>query len=196
MEEKLSRILTEFLISQGIGKSELFQIYMYGFELIISFLFSLSLIILIGILMRKIIVTFVFLIIFILLRRFTGGYHAPSFVLCQITTILTYLIVMEASYLFTINLYEYLILYIFGSILILKYAPIVNIKKPLSPRKRKKNRINGFCSFSILCFIGCVLSTQILESTITNALFFSTCSVVILMIISILKGGIRNAEKN
>lgn len=196
MEEKLSRIISEYLISQGIGKPELFKVYMYGFELIISFLLSLFFIIFIGILLRKTIVTLVFLIVFILLRRFTGGYHAPSFVLCQITTAFTYLAVIKASISFRINPITYLLLYIFGSIIILKYAPIINKNKPLSSIKRKKNRLHSFWSFSILCFTGYVLSTQINDSTIPNAIFFSTCSVIILMIISIMKGEIRNAEKN
>ena len=131
---KLSARLADRLFNHGVIAEEDKDIYVYGFQLLISFLFSTSLVLLIGAVLGKIAETLAFLIVYILLRSFSGGYHANSYAVCTIVTVSVYLIVILMSSLVNVNLIAYLSLFILGIILLALMAPVRHPNKKISSK--------------------------------------------------------------
>lgn len=183
MLTKIAMSLTNRLKRSGIVSAEAEDIYIYGFELVISFLFSTITILLIGIIFKLYFETLCFLLIFIALRSFTGGYHANKYWRCNIITLGSYLSVMLLSKCVVPDIVFYIIIFIVGLLLIIFKAPIENVNKPLS--KTQKSRFNFV---SIIMFVAFSLMSLALYKGIPSlsAVFFYTLLVdLIMMVISI-----------
>lgn len=195
MESKLAKFISCKLVQQGIIDPEFEEVYVYGLELVLSFIISTSIILLIGVLSRNIGITLTFLLIFIALRRFTGGFHAATYLKCKIWTVSTYFIVLLLSIFCNIPIWSYLPLSFLGFVFILLFGPIENIHKPLTKAIKKKNKILSLILFSALIVFGLIIHLQIRQ--LSNAVFYTLVSVIVLMIIPILqKGGCSNEKKN
>jgi len=70
MEHKLSTKFCQYLVHNRIITNEYYDVYVYGMELLLSFLLSTILIMFMGLLTDKLIPTIEYLIIFIMLRNF------------------------------------------------------------------------------------------------------------------------------
>ena len=90
MLNKSAKKITDMLLSHQVISGEQYDIYVYGFELLISFLFSTMLILIAGIIFNAFIRTLAFLVVFIILRSFTGGFHALTYAVCTVITLSTY----------------------------------------------------------------------------------------------------------
>ena len=134
------RLAKKLLLLQIITE-EVFDIYVYGLELLLSFFFSSSVIVIIGAILGRVIETLVFLLVFALLRSFTGGYHANSYLMCSIVTFSTYGVVLLLSELFALPLIAYIVLAIFGGVLVLAFVPIEHPNKRISDSQKKKYKI-------------------------------------------------------
>lgn len=66
----------------------------FSFELIITQFMTYSTMIILGIMFHKFYETIIYLLLFTFLRRHIQGYHAETFHMCYILTILNYLVVM------------------------------------------------------------------------------------------------------
>lgn len=87
---KLSTYLTHYFIKKNIIKSNLSQIYIYGFQLTISTLCSLLSILLLSS-FSNFIFGITFLLFFMPLRFCAGGYHSNTYQKCFILTNLCFL---------------------------------------------------------------------------------------------------------
>ena len=154
MESKLAILICRSLLRQKAIENEYFDVYVYGLELILSFLFSTVIILLTGILLNAFDIAIIFLIIFIALRRFTGGYHAPTYLQCKLTTISIYVAVNLLCIYLIVPLFAYIPLLILGLYIILRYGPIENIYKPLTPDIKKRNKHIAFAVRSIYLSMG------------------------------------------
>ena len=70
MLNKVATKLTKTMLAYKIIAEDMFDIYVYGFELLLSFLFNTTIIMIAGILLGRILQTLLFLLIFVLLRSF------------------------------------------------------------------------------------------------------------------------------
>lgn len=188
MEHKLSTKFCQYLAHNEIITSEYFDVYVYGMELLLSFLFSTIIILSIGLLTGNLISTVEYLIIFIILRNFTGGYHAPTYLKCKVVSILTYTITMLAAINIAVSIRWYIILGITGCLTIYILAPIENPNKPLTVNECKKHKLTSLLLFILFLFAGLFMNIYNKESDI---IFFTLISVIILMIITPhrMKGG-------
>ena len=73
------------------------DIYIYGFELLVSSVIETISLLLIGLLTGKFVETVIFIISFSSIRVFSGGYHANSYLKCFIVTIAYYLLVLFSA---------------------------------------------------------------------------------------------------
>ena len=89
---KLSEMLLKFVLKNIRIEKEMIDIYRYGIELLVSTLINLALITIIGILINDIACSLVFLLGFIPIRSFCGGYHAKSYLKCNIVFSLSFVI--------------------------------------------------------------------------------------------------------
>ncbi len=162
----LSRKLADFLCKKGVILNDEKEIYQYGYELLISDIFSFLILSIIGIFSKLIIETYVFYITFVLTRRFCGGYHADTYFKCHISTLIVYTLIMIISFLvsqFGIAFLN-LILISFYFITALVYAPIENQNKPLETEDKIKFRKLSFMFggiFAVICLLLMLVSDRL-----------------------------------
>lgn len=187
MESKLATMLCNRLLSQGAIDEEYKEVYVYGLELVLSFVFSTTVILLAGTLLNALDIAIIFLTIFIALRRFTGGYHAPTYLRCKLTTIGIYITVTILCTYLTIPLLAYIPLLILGLYVILRFGPIESVYKPLTPDIKKRNKYIAVWMFLMLSLSGSVI--HLLNQKLSNAIYYTLGFVIVLMIIPMLKKG-------
>ena len=173
--------LANRLLTKGIISEDYFDIYVYGFELLISSILSTSIILLIGIILGKILQTIAFLITFSLLRSFTGGYHANSYWFCSVVTLSIFGSALLFSELVNINLFAYMILAVIGFTLLLIFAPIENPNKNLTLIQKRKFKIISLIVFVVLVLIGIFLRSVV--DQVSNVIFWVLLADILLLFI-------------
>ena len=194
MEHILAKKFSNFLLRSKVIPQEYYEIYVYGNELLLSFIFSTSIIILIGLLFKRIIQTMLFLTIFILVRRHTGGYHAHTYFRCKLTTIMTYLSVLVLSEFTNIIMVHYLILLVLGLFIIIFIGPIENPNKPISVEQKRRNKLMGVVLFTMILVFSFLLYCR--QSAFSNSIFFTLWSIIILMIAAKAQDILKRREGN
>lgn len=191
MNHKLSVTISKKLVDLGTIHKKDEEIYIYGFELIFSFIFSVSIILAVGYIIHKILETIIFLTLFILIRQFTGGFHADTYMKCQIFTISFYLCVISISQIIQPSVWAYFVLWLSGTLIITLIGPVENPNKPLSDKQRKKNKLRGVVIFDCVCIFGLSLCST--QPSISNTIFYSLLLIIILMIIPFFERRIHHA---
>ena len=186
MLKKIAVNLSKRLLSHNMITEELFDIYVYGFELLVSSLFSTVTVLLIGSILGRILQTIAFLITFILLRSYTGGYHANTYFLCSLVTFSSFGLVLTLSELLFVPIYVYLLFAVSGVVIVLLFAPIENKNKKLSDKKRVKFKIVSFILFVIIVSFGICIKN--VAESVSNVIFFALLADIILLFIKNKKG--------
>lgn len=159
---KLSEMLLKFVLKNIRIEKEMIDIYRYGIELLVSTLINLALITIIGILINDIACSLVFLLGFIPIRSFCGGYHAKSYFKCNIVFSLSFVICCFCSNLMIFAFTKNYLLIIeialialsFPSILI--FAPVKNTNKIVSSNEAKKYKKISIIIFICISGIGLI----------------------------------------
>lgn len=173
-----------------------FEIYVYGFELLLSSLLETGAIILIGCLLGKFTETILFLLSFSSIRFFSGGYHAKSYLKCFVVTLISYILILlitdTLSYL-SPNYIAFIALAIFvlSLSLFIKICPVgSNGKTIFNPKKQKILSV-------IALSINMILATALLI-IYQNHIFIIVCPTVFivdaLIIIEKIKQGVEKNE--
>jgi len=88
--------ITDYFVKEEIISSEDRSVYKYGSEVTISTIVGISVIILIGLIAGQALDSILFLLCFIPVRIYTGGYHADTYLKCNLSfcaVFIAYLIV-------------------------------------------------------------------------------------------------------
>lgn len=150
MITKLSQIIADFLIRQKIVPEEQRGIYEYDFELSISSVIGIIIVLAIGLISGKFWESVVFYIVFCFTRLFTGGYHAPNHLLCKVIFTVTLLLVLAADRLLSgIESYYWFILHFYSLVIVCQFAPIENPNKELSERQKVRCKITAIIAMAV-----------------------------------------------
>lgn len=84
--------LSNYLLTNGIVRSDNLQFYVYGFEKALGKWLMIGVLLLISIFLKAVIPSIVFIVFFLTLREAAGGVHASSSTWCMILSILMYLV--------------------------------------------------------------------------------------------------------
>ena len=137
MLNKSARYLANRLLRQQVISEEALDVYIYGFELLISFFFSTSVILLAGMIAGQIFETLAFLACFILLRSFTGGYHALTYWFCTVVTVSVFCAVLLLAHFLPVNILAYGAVFPLGLVILLLFSPVeTQIRYIPNPRKK------------------------------------------------------------
>ena len=194
--EKLSVAIVDYCIRHSQIESEKREIYIYGFMLIFDDIINFSLVILIGLCLKKFTESIIFLITLCGLRQYSGGFHAKTFFVCRLSMIITYIVVVIVTE-FISNLFAcfYIVAFLntISVIFVSVLAPIENVNKKLSSFQKKENKIKSIIASIVLSLVSITLIVFNLRAegvTISITLL----AVVILMIIglAVKKGGISD----
>ncbi len=149
----LSKKIASFFVKFGVAKEEEEEIYTYGLQVILSSAFSLTLIFALAIIKRDMIETGLFLGSLVLMRSYTGGYHAKHYWSCCLVTLSCYLLNMYIGKM----IQSYLILFIL-------YLASISIILLFSPLDNKNKRIAGadIPKFKIIAMGLCLMFSAVI----------------------------------
>lgn len=175
MYKKISQIITHKFVTLGIISEDDYEIYKYGFELLIALLSTTSAIILVSIFINKFVETILYLVGFFSVRAICGGYHAKHHYSCFITTISSYLLFLLLNICFFSKPYLSFtteVMTIISSISIIAFAPVEHPDNPMTDYRKSRNR-----SFSLLLtFVICIIYflSLALENTLPYVFNYAT----------------------
>lgn len=183
----LARIITEFFIRYDIVNKEDQEIYQYGNEIVISTVFDFLILFSFAFVFHDFITVFLFWIVFFILRKFGGGYHADTYLKCKIIfSINIFLVLFLVHYLSDIyNLYLLMLMTVFSCLVIFLLAPIDNENKPLTHREIRSNSIKCKSCSLLIGIITIVLFRKYMEISFT--ILLAHFSVVFAMIFEFLR---------
>ena len=87
--------ITSFLIENKEINQDDYEVYKYGFEVLIAFIVNIAIVLSIGLLFNKIFYSIAFLICYCPIRQFAGGYHANNYTKCLLIFILIFIFIMK-----------------------------------------------------------------------------------------------------
>jgi accessory gene regulator B len=184
---KFAGMIAHYLIKNETIDKDQEDIYVYGYEIILSSITSLSLIIILGVLLHQIPNAIIFYIVFVITRLYSGGYHASSYLKCNTLFVVIFLCTLAISkflYEFMSLIYLIILLTIYvGSIL--EYAPIDNDKKRLTKEDKLKYRKISISIAVCLTIITCIL--YFLAKEYATTLTITLVMIALLMLIEINK---------
>ena len=141
MIDRLAGSMALFCAQKGIFAPELADEYTYGYKLLLSSLFNLAVILIVGLVLQMVAEAIVFTAAFAILRTIAGGFHARSHKMCIITFASVFLIfALLVNRLTMAYVPAILSLTLMSSIIVLLKAPVAAKNKPLSVKKRVKLR--------------------------------------------------------
>ena len=126
------------LIVKGIIKDEDKEIYSYGFRQMLVIILNLFTVLVLGIIFNQLIESILFMITYIPIRVYAGGYHARTHIRCYIFSFIMLLVVLYILKIQLISaLLTVLILTLISSFTIILLAPIEDENKPLDELETK-----------------------------------------------------------
>ncbi len=161
------------------------DIYIYGFELLLSNLSTMFIMLIISIIFDDILYILSFIYIFFVPRLFCGGLHANSHLKCAIMTNAIFISTIIFSKLFVYMNLEFaiVILSTLSLIPIITLCPVVNANHPMSKKTYKKNRkisiVISIINISVIISLFCV--TNFAEIVTFSGVSFIWVSILILI---------------
>ena len=152
----ISQSITQKFVKLGIIKEDDYEVYKYGFELLIALILTTGVIIIVSLLVDKFIETLLYLIGFFSIRVVCGGYHAKHHYSCFIATTSSYFLFLLLNYCFCSKPYLNLVagfMTIVSAISIIAFAPIEHPDNPMTEYRKKRNRLFSLILSVIICFI-------------------------------------------
>lgn len=188
--------MTDFLLCQNVICEEDKEVYNYSIDILLSLVLDTVLILVIGIVMKHFSVSVVFALLFPILRKHTGGYHAKTKLQCRIvSTVLVFIAISIVTFMQDISgilKIVYLgVVVSFYLIITYFFVPIENNFKPLDETNRRHNKKVSVI-YGILIFL-----VELIMLFYNSEVFLSLVTVQLevtgLIIVSLLK---RRGERH
>lgn len=150
MFNKLSSRIAEYLYAHNCFEKEIKEVYVYGIEVFLSAISGIALLLLTSIITGYFLEGVIFLIAFISLRHYTGGYHCMTYLRCNVMFILSFLTCISLYYLtFYIDFIIIIPIIVICGIIFALLSPIENKNKPLTQNEKKKFKILAVAVYAL-----------------------------------------------
>lgn len=137
----LANIIADFFVEKSIIDKNEREIYIYGCEAILSTLTNLLIVIFSGLLTNEVFNMLIFYIVFLIMRKYCGGYHAKTHLRCNIIfTLNIWTVLLLIKNIPVINTTFFVTAIIISNILVFCLAPIENENKPIEDLEIYKYR--------------------------------------------------------
>ena len=166
----LANMIADFFARHEYIEYSQREVYTYGCEALLSMLINSAIVIISGILMNELLMASIFFAVFIVMRKYCGGYHAKSHWKCHtVFSVNILFVLLFAKYERFVNITFLTTAIILSNLIVIWISPIVNENKPLDNNTLVKNRLISI----VLCLT--------LSSTSVLLLFFNrTVSIIII----------------
>lgn len=165
---ELSTKITKKLVKKDVIQEENADVFNYGFEIILSSLLIFSSMLVLGIVFQCLVEVIVFIVFFSSLRVQAGGYHAKTHMQCFAFFALSCFIAILMTKLllgYDKNYIIIILILIESCIIIMTYAPIDTVNKPLTDAEkikyRRKSIITVIVQTTIILVLGGVYSNTL-----------------------------------
>ena len=159
MIHRLASGITDFFVQKKVIKEAEKEMYIYGFDLMISGLVNIFVVLITGIIIGYIRHSIIFLLIMIPVRMYSGGYHADTHIMCNVVFEICFLISIFISDI--IKYYEFAwcicVFSCIGLIVTARYAPLENDNKKLYEYEKQKCRRVSIVLYLIFMVISLML---------------------------------------
>ncbi len=198
MIEILTSKVLKFLVKQNavsVLDVEKYNWMKYGIELTISTIIGICNIFILSILFGDIVKGLIFILVFVPLRQYLGGYHADTYFKCNLTLALCYSSYLILLFFFPeINNEISIVLYVVELVLIVCLFPVENKHKPFKNQKHYiRCKIISIIAFNIYSLIAMLFNIK--NMRYGSIIQYSLHIVMILGIIGYLKERRRTNEK-
>lgn len=179
MIKKLSAIIVNWQTNKNFLTDEQKELYQYSYEVLISYIINILIIILLAAIMHSIVSVLVFSACYILLRTYCGGYHAKTNRGCTMVTVVLTLILCFTQKVVNKNLLSLsLICFVVSGILVFSLAPVADKNKPLDEIEIKRYRKRSRFIWGIETVLGLIFlhikSSIGLTIALTHCIFSAT----------------------
>jgi accessory gene regulator B len=145
IKESISNQITRSLIDNKVIDDQDKELYAYGLQLGITALLNILTTVILGIVMGRIWESVIFLLTYIPLRSYAGGYHAKNQFRCDVLSLLLIITALTGCGLLTSYDFAGMLLLTASGIIIFLLAPVEDFNKRLNQEEmknyRKKSRI-------------------------------------------------------
>ena len=185
--ERLAYMISDFFIRKNIIEEKQREICRYGYEVILSTILGGLLVIGISLLVGQLEAGIIFLLIFSSVRKFCGGYHADSYIKCNLVLILVLLVYLGIIRMMlsdnpTVPV-MCVMMYLLYMACIIAYAPIDNENKRLSGYEKIKYRRISLIIGVIVGMVSAIL--YIVKKEYAIMIIVTIFLVTILMVIQV-----------
>jgi len=168
LTNKLSKKITNFIISNTTTTEENIELIDYGLKIIISNTFKIIILFVTAYIFNVLSYTVVALFCFGFIRMSASGTHANSTITCIIVNYIFFLGNVLFSINFQFNFYELILIFIINLIILIKYSPADTKKRPLVSKKlRLKLKIYSIISLILLFIFSLFLNNSIYKTIIS-----------------------------
>ncbi len=160
----ISKKILKFLLDSNVIEDTAWEkeYYQYGIEITISSILNIVLIMAIGTVFHSVIESIIFLMLFIPIRQYTGGFHANSYFKCNLFFSISYMTVLMVYYatfsFLSINIIT--LISFLCVLIILIICPVEHVNKPIPKDRRKSHKIIA-AMLSLIYGVSAVLLTAI-----------------------------------
>lgn len=188
-------LFVEKLISEDIIVAEDKQLYIYGLKEGIIILLNLITVVALGILLDMLMESIIFMVTYMPLRSFAGGYHARTQIMCYLSSIVLIVLCLYIIGQINIDFISFAIMILLGIIPIAKFAPLADANKPICQKEkiifRKKTK--RILSVEIIIIVFFLIMKK---EMIVSAMLVGISTVGVMIILQIFSIGTKKHIKS
>ena len=189
---RCSKRLTSFFIRKNSIAEEKREIYDYSFEILISTLLNLLVLIVIGIATARYLETLIFTVVFMAMRGLGGGCHAKTHIGCIVGLLMFYGTFIGLAFV-PVNILTYMSipLHIIAMIISFILAPVGSVNKDIESEYGKKLKFKLIGTNILLSLIYSILMIFEVTRIYAFSIAFTAFSVSILYVVGAIQNKIR-----
>lgn len=135
--EKLSHKIGDDLVRSGVVKEEDAEVYIYGINQILAYVFNAFSSLIIGLIFGVTFEIIIFMAAYIPLRSFAGGYHAKTPLRCYIFSVIMLIVVSIGLKYLSVSEWVYYAVLLASVLIVLVLSPVEDRNKPLDEIEHK-----------------------------------------------------------
>lgn len=140
MFQTTAQKITDRLCRQDIIEDTDKELYVYGFNMLLTVSLNIISTIIIGLLFGMVFESIAFLVAYIPLRSYAGGYHARTPLRCYIISLLLIVLILLTLRLIRESVLALFVLSTIGTIICVTMSPVEDVNKPLDEAEIKVYR--------------------------------------------------------
>ncbi len=195
MKNLADNLANKICLINDITDSEKGEIISYGLEIMLSTTVSVLIITILSVMIGAFSEVILFLVPFMLLRTYSGGYHAQTHLRCFLILFIAFCVNLVLN-LFNINIVIIVLSALASVFIILRFAPVEDKNHPLSKRQKTSNRKICLIILAILLVVCIILFANQSYKALFNMVYGMTVTALSIIAVKIKNktGGVKNEK--